>query len=43
MNNVFPTDLKMAEISPIFKKNDRLNKINYRPISILIILSKVYE
>jgi hypothetical protein len=43
MNNVFPTDLKMAEISAIFKKKDKLNKENYRPISILIILSKVYE
>jgi hypothetical protein len=43
LNHVFPNDLKLAEISAIFKKNDRLNKANYRPISILIVLSKVYE
>ena len=42
-NHVFPCDLKLAEVTAIFKKTDRLNKGNYRPISILIILSKVFE
>jgi exonuclease III len=40
---IFPSDLKFAEVSSILKKSDRLNKANYRPISILIILSKVFE
>ncbi len=31
----FPSDLKMAEVSPIFNKDDRMNKEKYRPISIL--------
>ena len=40
---VFPDDLKLADITPIFKKEDSLNKENYRPISILSHLSKVFE
>ena len=39
---VFPDDLKLADITPIFKKEDSLNKENYRPISILSHLSKVF-
>ncbi len=35
--------MKKAEISPIFKKNDDLNKNNYTPISILVVFSKVFE
>ena len=31
----FPSNLKDADISPIFKKIGRLLKINYRPVSIL--------
>ena len=40
---VFPDDLKLADITPIFKKKDSLNKENYRPVSILPHLSKVFE
>ena len=40
---VFPDDLKLAEITLIFKKEDSLNKENYRPVSILPHLSKVFE
>ncbi len=42
-NNRFPDDMKRAEISPIFKKNDDMLKDNCRPISILSIFSKVFE
>ena len=31
----FPNALKLADVVPIFIKNDMLNKMNYRPISIL--------
>ena len=41
--NVFPDDLKCAEVTPLFKKNDNLNKKNYRPVSILTGISKVFE
>ena len=40
---VFPDDLKLADITPILKKEDSLNKENYRPVSILPRLSKVFE
>ena len=39
----FPDKLEMADITPAFKKGDRHDKSNYRPVSILPILSKVYE
>ena len=40
---VFPNDFKPADVTPIFKKEDSLNKENYRPVSILPHLSKVFE
>ena len=39
----FPDELKVAKITPIFKKGDRSNPGNYRPISILPTISKLYE
>ena len=39
----FPEQLKIARVSPIFKKGDPLDKKNYRPVSILPALSKVFE
>ena len=39
----FPCSLKMAEINPIFKKKDNLNKENYRSVNILTTISKVFE
>ena len=40
---VFPDSLKFAEVSSLFKKKDTLIKTNYRPVSILVALSKIYE
>ncbi|KAI3384258.1 hypothetical protein SNEBB_000914 [Seison nebaliae] len=40
---VFPACLKLARITPIFKAGDRSTVSNYRPISSLPWLSKVYE
>ena len=42
-NGIFPNNLKHADITPAFKKAERLRKINYRPVSILPTLSKVDE
>ena len=33
----------MSEVSPLFKANDRTSKENYRPVSKLPNLSKVFE
>ena len=41
--NCFLNSLKEANITPIFKKDDQLDKCNHRPISILPLISKVYE
>ena len=42
-SGMFPDILKKAEICPIFKKGDAINVCNYRPVSILPIVSKIYE
>ena len=39
----FPNNLKSADLTPTFKKAERSSKVNYRSISILPTLSKVYE
>ena len=41
--NVFPQKLKQAQVILLYKKLDPLNKKNYRPVSLLPHLSKVYE
>ena len=41
--NKFPNELKIADITPILKKDDPLDKTNYRPISILPTASKIFE
>jgi hypothetical protein len=40
---IFPDLLKIGKISPIFKKDDKTQINNYRPISILPAISKVFE
>ena len=42
-NNSFPDLMKYAEINPVYKKEDRLIKNNYRPVSVLTGFSKVFE
>ena len=40
---IFPDLCKLAKIIPIFKKDDPMLCINYRPISLLFIYSKIFE
>ena len=42
-NSTFPNRLKLAQVIPVYKKNDPLDKHNYRPISILPFMSKRFE
>ena len=40
---IFPDHMKIAMISPILKGGSRLEVSNYRPVSVLPILSKLLE
>ena len=40
---VFPDEMKIAKVSPIFKGSNNLQAENYRPISILRVFSKILE
>lgn len=40
---VFPTKMQVARVTVLFKKGDRNNMSNYRPVSILPVLSKALE
>ena len=42
-NKEFSNELKAADITPIFKKEDPLNKESCRPVSMLLTISKIFE
>ena len=39
----FPNNLKLADVTPVFKKEDASLLKNYRPVSVLPVASKTYE
>ena len=43
LDGTFPEDLKTAEVVPVYKKTKRNDKNNYRSVSILSNISKIYE
>ena len=43
MTSTFPDLMKQANITPLFKKKDKLNKDNYRSVNLLPVLSKIFE
>ena len=40
---IFPDILKIAKVTPIHKKDSQMNYLNYRPISLLSAISKIFE
>ena len=42
-NMNLPTKLKYADINPIYKKLEHIFVENYRPVSILSVVSKIFE
>ena len=42
-NSEFPDKLKKLEVIPLYKKEDPLKKVNYRPVRLLPHVSKVFE
>ena len=40
---LFLDDLKHADVTPIYKNKDKSDKTNYRPVSVLPNISKIYE
>ena len=43
IQGVFPDDWKCARVIPLFKKGDRDDLNNYRPISVISVVAKVLE
>ena len=43
MTGVFPDSVKIAKVVPIYKNGSKHSICNYRPISILPVLSKIFE
>ena len=43
INGKFPITLKNANVTPVHKKDDPTDKTNFRPVSVLPLLSKVFE
>jgi hypothetical protein len=41
--NVFPSDLKHADVSPLLKTHDKMNEEKYRPVSVLVCHLKVFN
>ena len=42
-SKVFPSSLKKADITPVYKKDEKFLRNNYRPVSTLLSVSKIYE
>ena len=43
LNKIFPNKLKLADATPIFKKKEKNIVGNYKPLSVLPTVSKIFE
>ena len=39
----FPQNLKLANITPVYKKSDPSDKTNYQTVSVLPVVTKIFE
>ena len=42
-NDIFPDLLKLVDVTPVFKNDNKNDKANYRPISVLKAFAKIFE
>ena len=43
ITGIYPTEWKMARVTPVFKKGEKSDLNNYRPISVIPVVSNVFE
>ena len=43
ITDIFPDEWKCSQVIPLFKKGDRRLLDNYRPISVIPVVAKVFE
>ena len=43
LSGIFPDDWKCARVTPLFKQGEASDLNNYRPISVISVLAKVFE
>ena len=43
LTGIFPDDWKLARVSPIYKSGDKQECGNYRPMSVLSVVAKIFE
>ena len=43
LSNTFPSDYKKAKVTLIFKRGDRCESNNYRPISVISAIARIFE
>ena len=43
IESVFPNEMKLANVVTLFKSGDPMFFNNYRPVTLLCVLSKVFE
>ena len=43
IDGIFPRQWKLMRVGPLFKGGDKETAVNNRPISVLLILSKLFE
>ena len=43
VSSTFHHYLKLADVTPVYKEDDKLQAKNYRPVSVLTFVSKLFE